>query len=174
MNTKKEIVLMGLFSTVIMDIGFVFLKATSIVKGSMEPQFLGRWILNIFNGHFIQENIGMVTPMGLEKPVSLITHYVTGIALVGIFLLFRKKIKTFPGSIYMGFVFSWISLVLPWCILYPSLGFGFMGLNTPEGSSNIVYSIIYHSFFGLGITLWLGIKGKKNATLKSLSQIKEK
>ncbi len=34
-------------------------------------------------------------------------------------------------------------------------GFGFMGLDTPEGLNNIVYSIIYHSFYGLGITLWL-------------------
>ncbi|MBC8440098.1 MAG: hypothetical protein H8D87_10465 [Deltaproteobacteria bacterium] len=56
---KKEIVFMGIFSTLIMDIGFVFLKVTNIVKGSMEPQFLGRWILNMFNGQFVQENIRM-------------------------------------------------------------------------------------------------------------------
>ncbi len=156
----KEIVFMGIFSTIIMDIGFVFLKVTQIVEGSMEPQFLGRWILNMFNGEFIQENIRIATQMGLEKPVSLITHYLTGIILVGIFLWLRKKIKVFPDSIHMGVVFGWITLLLPWFFFYPCIGFGFMGLDTPEGSNNIVYSIIYHSFFGLGITLWLGFVRK--------------
>ena len=156
----KEIVFMGIFSTIIMDIGFVFLKVTKIVKGSMEPQFLGRWILNMFNGEFIQENIRIATQMNLEKPVSIIIHYLTGIFLVAIFLLLRDKIKIFPGSIHMGLVFGWITLLLPWFFFYPCIGFGFMGLDTPEGSNNIVYSIIYHSFFGLGITLWLGFVRK--------------
>ena len=156
----KEIVFMGIFSTIIMDIGFVFLKVTKIVKGSMEPQFLGRWILNMFNGEFIQENIRIATQMNLEKPVSIITHYLTGIFLVGIFLLLRIKTKIFPGSIHMGLVFGWVTLLLPWFFFYPCIGFGFLGLDTPEGSNNIVYSIIYHSFFGLGITLWLGFVRK--------------
>jgi hypothetical protein len=153
---KKEVVLMGIFSTIIMDLGFVFLKVTQIVKGSMEPQFLGRWILNMFNGQFVQENIQMATQMSIEKPVSILTHYLTGTVLVAVFLLMKEKIKAFPGSIYMGIVFGWITLILPWFFFYPCIGFGFMGLDTPEGSNNIVYSIIYHSFFGLGVTLWLG------------------
>jgi hypothetical protein len=49
-KTVKEFLLVGVFSTIIMDIGFVFLKVTQIVKGSMDPQFLGRWILGMFNG----------------------------------------------------------------------------------------------------------------------------
>ena len=35
-----------------------------------------------------------------------------------------------------------------------------MGLDTPEGLNNIEYSFIYHSFFGLGITLWIGFVQK--------------
>ena len=158
--TFKEIVISGIFSTLIMDIGFVFLKVTKIVKGSMEPQYLGRWILNMFNGEFSQENIRIATQMNLEIPVSLVAHYLIGIFLVGIFLLLINKIKIFPGSIYMGLVFGWITILLPWFFFYPCIGFGFMGLDTPEGSNNIVYSIIYHSFFGLGITLWLGFVRK--------------
>ncbi len=156
----KEVILMGVFSTIIMDIGYVFLKITEIVRGSMEPQFLGRWILNMFNGEFVQENIRIVAQMKLEQPVSVIIHYLTGIFLVGIFLLLRKKIKIFPGSIYMGLVFGWLTLLIPWLFFYPCIGFGFFGLDTPEGTNNIIYSIIYHSFFGLGITLWLGLVRK--------------
>jgi len=157
--TIKEIVFSGIFSTIIMDIGYVLIKVTEIVKGSMEPQFLGRWILHIFTGEFIQENIRIVAEMNFEKPVSIIVHYLTGIILLGIFLQIRK-VKIMPQSKYMGLVFGLITVVLPWFIFYPSIGFGFMGLDTPEGSNNIVYSILYHSFFGLGITLWLGFVRK--------------
>jgi hypothetical protein len=158
--TIKEIIFMGIFSTIIMDLGFVFPKVTKIVIGSMEAQFLGRWVLNMFNGEFIHENIRIAAEMSLEKPVSLLIHYLTGIALVAVFLLLRRKVKSFPDSIHMGLVFGWITTVLPWFIMYPCLGFGFMGLDTPEGTNNIVYSIIYHSFLGLGITLWLGFVRK--------------
>lgn len=158
--TVKEVVLAGIFSTIIMDIGYVFIKVTGIVKGSMEPQFLGRWILNMFKGELIQENIRTATEMSLEKPVSLIVHYLTGVVLLGVFFWLRKSIKMFPASKAMGLVFGWVTVVLPWFFFYPCIGFGFMGLDTPEGSNNIVYSLIYHSFFGLGITLWLGFVRK--------------
>jgi hypothetical protein len=151
----KEVIVMGIFSTIIMDIGSVFLEITQIVKGSMEPQFLGRWILNMFDGEFIQENIRIAAQMSLEIPVSITIHYLTGIFLVGIFLLLRRRFKMVSGSIYMGLVFGWITLLIPWLFFYPCIGFGFFGLDTPEGLNNIVYSTIYHSFFGLGITLWL-------------------
>lgn len=167
-RTIKEILLAGVFSTIIMDIGFVFLKVSKIVQGSMEPQFLGRWILNMFNGEFFQENIHTAAQTNLEIPVSILVHYLTGIILVGIFLLLRRNYKMFPSSISMGLVYGWITVFLPWLILYPCIGFGFFGLDTPEGSSNIAYSIIYHSFFGLGITLWLGFKKYRSLQTKSI------
>ncbi len=154
-TTVKEVVILGIFSTIIMDIGYVFLKVSNIVSGSNEPQFLGRWILNMFHGVFIQNDISAVAAAGIEKPISLIVHYLTGIILAAVFLWLRNRYKLFSGSALKGLVFGWMTLVLPWFFFYPCLGFGFMGLDTPEGFSNIVYSIIYHSFYGLGITLWL-------------------
>ena len=51
----KEIVFMGIFSTIIMDIGEETVKALFPIKESMAPQYLGRWILNRFNGEFIHK-----------------------------------------------------------------------------------------------------------------------
>ncbi len=167
----KEIILMGIFATIIMDIGYVFLVVTNIVQGSNEPQFLGRWILHMFDGEFIQENIRAAQEMKFEKPVSLLVHYLTGIFLSGVFLKL-SRIRNFPRSIYMGLIFGWITLLFPWFLFYPFIGFGIMGLDTPEGINNIFYSIIYHSFFGLGITFWLGFVGKffiKDKDIKSVN-----
>lgn len=103
--------------------------------------------------------------MSFEKPVSLVVHYLTGIVLLGMFIWVRNA-KLIPDSKYMGIIYGWITVILPWFFFYPCIGF--MGLETPEGVNNIIYSIIYHSFFGLGITLWFGyiriilLKTKKN------------
>ena len=59
----KEIIYSGIFSTIIMDLGYIFLRVTKIVEGSMEPQFLGRWILNMFRGEFIQHNVQSAAQM---------------------------------------------------------------------------------------------------------------
>jgi hypothetical protein len=40
--------------------------------------------------------------------------------------------------------------------MYPALGFGFFSLDCPENTNYILFSVLNHSFYGLGITLWLG------------------
>ena len=152
----KEIVFMGIFSTIIMDIGEETVKALIPIKESMAPQYLGRWILNMFNGVFIHDNIQMANHFRFEIPVAISFHYFTGIFLVGIFLWLRNNMKIFPSSMYMGLVYGWLTILLPWLIMFPALGFGFFGLGAHNDINNIVASIIAHSFFGLGMTLWLG------------------
>ena len=151
----KEIVLMGIFSTIIMELGYVFIKLTKIVEPSMQPYHIGRWLLNMMQGTFVHADIRAVEAIAIEKPVALIAHYMAGIILVGVFLWLRENYKVFSSSIFMGLIFSWITLVLPWFIMYPSLGFGFLGLDCPENTNYILFSFLNHSFYGLGITLWL-------------------
>jgi hypothetical protein len=152
----KEIIFMGIFSTLVMDLGEETIKALFPIKESMAPQYLGRWILNMFNGVFIHDNIQTANHFRFEIPVAISFHYFTGFFLVGIFLWLRSNIKIFPSSMVMGLVYGWITIFLPWLIMFPVLGFGFFGLGAQNGINNIIASIIAHSFYGLGITLWLG------------------
>ena len=152
----KELLCMGVFSTIVMDIGEEIVKALFLVKESMEPQYLGRWILNMFEGVFTHDNIQTATQFNFEIPVAISFHYLTGIFLVGIFLWLRNNIKIFPSSMYMGLVHGWLTMLLPLLIMFPALGFGFFGLGAHNDTNNIIASIIAHSFYGLGMTLWLG------------------
>ena len=157
MKTKiKELLCMGVFSTLVMDIGEEAVKALLPIKESMGPQYLGRWILNMFNGVFIHDNIQTATQFRFEIPVAISCHYLMGIFLVGIFLWLRNNIKIFPSSMVMGLVYGWITMLVPWLIIFPALGFGFFGLGAHNDINNIIASIIAHSFYGLGMTLWLG------------------
>jgi len=152
----REIVFMGVFSTLVMDIGEEAVKALYPIKESMKPQYLGRWILNMSDGVFIHDNIQTATQFSFEIPVAISVHYFTGIFLVGIFLWLRNNIKNFPSSMVMGLVYGWLTILVPWLIMFPALGFGFFGLGAHNGINNIIASIIAHSFYGLGMTLWLG------------------
>jgi len=156
----KEIVLMGIFATIVMDIGEEIVKTLFPITEFMEPQYLGRWILNMFNGVFIHENIQTANQFRFEILMSISFHYFTGIFLVGIFLWLKNNTKIFPNSMYMGIIYGWLTLLLPWLIMYPGLGFGFFGLGDHNSVNNIIASIIAHSFYGLGITFWLGIVRK--------------
>ncbi len=51
---------MGVFSTLVMDIGEETVKALFPMQESMKPQYLGRWILNMFDGVFIHDSIQCV------------------------------------------------------------------------------------------------------------------
>jgi hypothetical protein len=152
----KELLCMGVFSTLVMDIGEETVKALFPVQESMKPQYLGRWILNMFDGVFIHDSIQTATQFSFEIPVAISVHYFTGIFLVGIFLWLRNKIKNFPSSMYTGLVYGWLTILVPGLIMFPVLGFGFFGLGAGVGINNIIASVIAHSFYGLGMTLWLG------------------
>jgi hypothetical protein len=151
-----EIVLMGVFATLLMDIGEEIIRALFPITKSMEPQHLGRWILNIFSGVFIHDNISTAKHFSFEIPVAISFHYFTGIFLGGIFLWLRNNIKILPSSMYMGFVYGWATIFLPGLIMFPALGFGFFGLGIHNGINNLISIVIAHSFYGFGITLWLG------------------
>ena len=154
----KEIVFMGIFSTLVMDIGEETIKAIFPLKESMKPQYLGRWILNMFEGVFTHDNIQTANQFYIEIPVSISFHYFIGIFLAGVFLWLRNSKKIIPNSKYMGLVYGWVTIFLPWFIMFPAFGFGILGLSA--GLNNLVASVIAHSFFGLGITLWLGFAQK--------------
>ena len=155
-----EIVLMGVFATLVMDIGEETVKALFPIKKSMEPEHLGRWILNMFNGVFIHDKIQTAKHFSSEIPVAISFHYFTGIFLAGIFIWIRNNFKVLPSSMYMGFVYGWSTIFLPGLIMFPALGFGYFGLDTHIGINNLISIVIAHSFYGLGITLWLGFVRK--------------
>ncbi|MBT4088975.1 MAG: DUF2938 family protein [Deltaproteobacteria bacterium] len=170
----KEMVLMGVFSTFVMDLGYVFIKLTKIVEPSMQPYHLGRWLLSMLQGTFMHADIGAVEAFGIEKPVALIAHYLTGIILVNAFLWLKKNTKVFSGSIFMGILFGLVTVVFPWFVMYPAMGFGFLGLDGPGNSNNVLFGLLNHSFFGIGITFWMWWVRKftvKSHSLKSVRPI---
>ncbi len=155
MVNLSEMILMGIFATFVMDILAKFLVKSKIVRVSIETYIPGRWILYMLKGKFIHEDINQTPALKNEKPAALISHYLIGIVLMGIYLLLELKIPAIRHQLWMPLAFGMATVLLPWLWLYPSIGIGFLASKTKKKSDYIIFSSINHLNFGIGMTIWI-------------------
>jgi len=150
-----EMILMGVLATLFMDLLSILLGKSKIIHQLIEPQVVGRWTLYMFKGKFIHKDVHKTPALNNEKSVTLLSHYVIGIVLAGIYLLLELKEPTIRHQLWMPLIFGIATVLLPWLWLYPSIGLGFLASKTPRKSPYIVTSLVNHTNFGLGLLIWI-------------------
>ncbi|MBU8932495.1 MAG: DUF2938 domain-containing protein [candidate division Zixibacteria bacterium] len=106
-------------------------------------------------GKFIHKDINQTPVLNYEKSATLLSHYLIGIVLAGIYLLTELKVPTIRQQLWMPLIFGLTTVLLPWLWLYPSIGLGFLASKTPRRSLYIVTSLVNHTNFGLGLIVWI-------------------
>ena len=155
MINPLELVLMGSLATFIMDLFAKFLVKSKIVRAPIEPHIPGRWVLYLLKGKFMHEDIRQTPAVKNEKPAALISHYLIGIVLVGIYLFLELKVPVIRNQLWAPLGFGVTTVFLPWLWLYPSIGIGFLASKAKKQSEYIIFSSINHLNFGIGMTLWI-------------------
>jgi hypothetical protein len=155
MVNSVEVLLMGIFATLFMDISAKILTTLKIVHPPLESHIPGRWAIYILKGKFVHKDIHQTPALKNERTAALISHYLIGIILIGIYLLLESKIPSMQNQIWMTLLFGVTTVLLPWLWLYPSIGMGFLALKTKNQSEYIIFSIINHLNFGIGMTIWI-------------------
>lgn len=150
-----EMILMGVWATLVMDILAIILGKSKIIHPKIEPQIVGRWALYTLRGKIRHEDIYATPPLGNEKSVALISHYLIGIVLAGIYLFLELKVPTIRDQLWMPLIFGIATVLLPWLWLYPSIGLGLLASKVSEKSPYIVTSFVNHLNFGLGLLVWV-------------------
>jgi hypothetical protein len=150
-----EMILMGVLATLFMDMLAVILAESKIIHQLIKPEAVGRWTLYMLRGKFVHEDINKTPALNYEKSATLLSHYLIGIALAGIYLLLELKVPTIRDQLWMPLIFGLATVLLPWLWLYPSLGLGFLASKAPRKSPYIVTSLVNHTNFGLGLTIWV-------------------
>jgi hypothetical protein len=150
-----EMILMGVLATLFMDLMAVRLAKMKIIHPPVGSEAVGRWILYMFKGKFIHKDIHKSPALRNEKSAALLSHYLIGIALAGIYLLLELKVPAIRHQLWIPLVFGLATVLLPWLWLYPSMGLGFLASKTPRKSPFIVTSLVNHTNFGLGLTIWV-------------------
>ncbi len=155
MNFFIEAVLMGLFATLFMDVTSTILGKSKIIKQLISPEIVGRWTLYMLKGKFIHKDIQESPTLKNEKPAALLSHYLIGIALAGIYLLLEIQIPSIRQQMWVPLAFGIATVLLPWFWLFPSIGIGLLASKAPEKSSYIITSLVNHTNFGIGFVLWI-------------------
>ena len=150
-----EMILMGVFATIIMDLLASFLAKQKLIYAFISPEAIGRWFLYMFRGKFIHQDINKTTVLKNEKLWCLISHYLIGIVLAGIYLFLELNEPIFHNHIWMPLLYGIITVFLPWFWLLPSTGFGFIASKSPNRSLIIRTNLVNHTNYGLGLLIWI-------------------
>jgi hypothetical protein len=150
-----EVVLMGVVATLFMDLLAILLAKSRVIHPPIKPQAVGRWTLYMLRGKFIHRDIHKTPALNNEKSAALLSHYLIGIVLAGIYLLLELEVPTIRHQLWMPLMFGLATVLLPWLWLYPSMGLGLLASKTPRKSPYIVTSLVNHTNFGLGLMIWV-------------------
>jgi DUF2938 family protein len=150
-----EMILMGVFATIIMDFLAGLLAKRKLIYPFISPEAIGRWFLYMFRGKFIHKDINKTPALNNEKLWCLISHYLIGIVLAGIYLFLELKEPIIRDQMWLPLIFGIATVFLPWFWLLPSTGLGFMASKSSNRSLIMRTNLINHTNFGLGLFIWV-------------------
>ena len=150
-----EMILMGVFATIFMDLLTGFLVKRKLIYSFIAPESIGRWFLYMFRGKFIHNDIHKTPSLKNEKLWCFISHYLIGIFLAGIYLLLELKEPTIRDQVWIPLIYGIATVFFPWFWLLPSIGIGFLASKSSNRSHILKANLVNHTNFGLGLFLWV-------------------
>lgn len=146
----------GVLATITMDAAMVAagsLGGSIFASERLGLDMIGRWAGGLLRGRWRHDDIRRVPAQRGELGLGLLTHYGTGIVLTQAFLLLARRGSRRPGFV-AGTVFGIATAVLPLLVMFPSMGYGWLGLRTGDAARLNRIMALGHVAFGVGIGLW--------------------
>lgn len=149
-------IVVGVVGTVVMDAGNRAFARMGVV-GRIEVGTIGRMAAGWARGRFRYGHPSEMRAVKHEWALGLVTHYLIGVGLAVPFLLgwsFLVGGSPSPGWIL---VYGVLTTGASWFFVYPSMGFGALGLGSPEGMRATLSSLANHLFFGVGMAVAIAL-----------------
>lgn len=140
----------GLGAALIMD---SFGYALRFTLGWQGPRFspVGRWVLHMPSGVFAHNTIAEASPKQGEMIVGWSVHFLTAIGYALVLLVFGGSNWLAQPDIILALLVGGATIVMPFCVMYPALGFGLAMSKTPAPWTARRKTLINHTVFGLGM-----------------------
>jgi hypothetical protein len=143
-------VVAGLLGTLAMD-GLNLLFARAGIISRIDVGMIGRMAVGWARGRFLYRHPTEMETAEHELIYGIATHYGIGVALaipyvVGWTLLFGG-----PASPAGAVIYGIATTAASWFFVYPSLGFGVLGLGSPDGLRAPLSALANHLFYGMGV-----------------------
>ena len=152
-------VIVGILATVTMDVVAVIALRLGIAgRGPRRtgPDLIGRWIGYLFQGKFRHTDILQTPPLRGELLLGFAAHYSIGIVLTLVYFGLLVVTQARPTAL-SAILYGTVTTVLPWFVMFPSQGMGWLGRDAPGDAHLARISLFNHIVFGLGIALWMAV-----------------
>lgn len=118
---------------------------------------VGRWFGHMPRGVFLHDSIGKATPIPHERAIGWIAHYGVGILYAFSYLVIVQVLLVEAPSLSSALVFGAATVAVPWLIMQPGLGLGFLASRAPRPNLIRLIGLSVHLVFGASLFLgsWL-------------------
>lgn len=140
----------GVLGTVVMDVGNLLFARLGVIA-RIDLRMIGRMAGGWIRGRFRYGHPSEMEAVANEALYGLVTHYFIGLGLAIPYVLGWELLVGGPPPPGWAPVYGVATTAASWFFVYPSMGFGVVGMRSPEGLRAPVSSLANHLFYGLGL-----------------------
>ena len=145
-----HVLFIGIGATIFIDL-YAFILQRYFNIPSLNYQFVGRWLVGISKGQFVHHKIMQSPSVRFEKYIGWFSHYVIGIIFSTLFIKIVGTHWFISPKLFSALLFGVSTVIFPFFLMQPCLGFGIAASQTPSPSSARLKSLSTHFMFGLGL-----------------------
>jgi hypothetical protein len=152
MNTEAIAlgICVGVAATFTMDVLASAFRKMGVAVGA-RGIWVGRWYLGMVRGRFIHSNIAEAPVLPGEGRAAFVGHYAIGITLAVAYIAGTSQVGVSPDGILVALGYGFATSVFPWFLVFPALGFGWLGLKGPSELRLFRTSLLNHLSYGFGL-----------------------
>ena len=151
-NIIFNAMIIGIGATLVMDF-FALFQQRFFAIVPLNYALVGRWLIYIRKGVFRHKNILLTQPVHMESVVGWFSHYGIGVIFAAIIIVFTGNSWLIEPTITPSIVFGILTVIFPYFLMQPCLGFGIAAAKTPKPNVARIRSLMAHTVFGLGLYL---------------------
>lgn len=159
MNNTLQIIFMGVFATLVIDLWALMLKH-GFKQQTTNWGMAGRWFAYLPRGVFIHSPIGKTESVKNEKLIGWSAHYAIGVIYAWMYILMTANVLNRQPDITTAVLFGLVTVVAPWLILQPGMGMGIFARKAPDPWIKRLTSLSVHTIFGVALFVgWWVVNG---------------
>ena len=149
LSAIAHIVLVGIGATAVMDLWLLLLSYLGVPTTGFA--MVGRWVGHFARGEFAHAAISKAAPVPFELGLGWLSHYLIGIAYAVLLVALQGAAWLEQPTVLPALAFGTFTVAVPWFVMQPAMGAGFLALKTPTPLQNCLRNLANHAVFGAGL-----------------------
>ena len=142
--------LLGVAATAFLDV-VNYMQHIIFNKPLTRYEFIGRWVIYMIDGVFSHQSIKSAPPRTGELMLGWFGHYAIGVGFALLMLAFTGFKWIRKPTFAPAFIVGLVTCSIPFFIMYPGMGYGIAGLDTPNPTMLQIKVLISHFIFSVGL-----------------------